>query len=107
MRLTERDVTAIKKVVTKHFGEDALVYLFGSRTDDTKRGGDIDLLVEHDPELEAGEVIRKKLKTMTDIQFALGDRKIDIVSIPFNQDKTDGEDVPIIIKNAREEGILL
>lgn len=108
MRLNEREIAAIKKAVEKNFGKDTPVYLFGSRTDDTKRGGDIDLLLEHDPALEANNVIRKKLKTMTDIQFALGDRKIDIVTVPFNPERGDVPiDASLIIKNARKEGILL
>ena len=45
---------------------------------------------------------------MTDIQFALGDRKIDIVTVPFNPDSGDVPiDASLIIKNARKEGILL
>ena len=41
MRLNEKEITAIKKAVQKNFGKDTSVYLFGSRTDDAKRGGDI------------------------------------------------------------------
>ncbi len=42
MRLDPEELKAIKKATEDIKGD---VYLFGSRTDDTKRGGDIDLLV--------------------------------------------------------------
>ena len=48
MRLTSEEVAAIKAAAAEAFGADAVVRLFGSRADDTKRGGDIDLLVEVD-----------------------------------------------------------
>ncbi len=41
MRLTSYQVTMIKKAFSETFGK-GKVYIFGSRTDDTKRGGDID-----------------------------------------------------------------
>ena len=49
MRLKAEEVAAIKEAARVAFGENAVVRLFGSRTDDTERGGDIDLHVEIDP----------------------------------------------------------
>ena len=48
MRLTEEEVAAIKDSARAAFGESVVVRLFGSRTDDGERGGDIDLHVEID-----------------------------------------------------------
>ena len=42
IRLNSFEVDAIKKAFKEVFKEGE-VYLFGSRVDDTKRGGDIDL----------------------------------------------------------------
>lgn len=42
MRLTEFERATIKKVFLEIFKE-GKIYLFGSRVDDTKLGGDIDL----------------------------------------------------------------
>ncbi len=42
MRLDTEELNAIKKATEDIKG---VVYLFGSRTDDTRRGGDIDLLI--------------------------------------------------------------
>ena len=49
MRLTPDEVAAIKDAAAHAFGDTVVVRLFGSRTDDTERGGDIDLHVEIDP----------------------------------------------------------
>lgn len=49
MRLSADYVRAIKDAAREAFGATAVVRLFGSRTDDTLRGGDIDLHVEADP----------------------------------------------------------
>ena len=53
----------------------AAVYLFGSRTDDARRGGDVDILVLSDPKLtweEAGRIRRRFWE-----QF--GFQKLDLV----------------------------
>ncbi len=46
MRITQRQRTAIVEATREIFGEQSTVRLFGSRADDTKRGGDIDLHVQ-------------------------------------------------------------
>ncbi len=48
MRLTDNDKRAIKEAFFEIF-EDGKIYLFGSRADDTKRGGDIDLYIPSPP----------------------------------------------------------
>lgn len=97
MRLTEEDRELIKKSVKTHFGESAKVYLFGSRADDTKRGGDIDLYIE--TEVIEG-VLQKKLKLIGELHYLLGEQKIDIVINNFLHDK-------YIFEVAKNEGILL
>ena len=46
MRLTERERSVIRQATAEVAGPAARVLLFGSRTRDGLRGGDIDLLVE-------------------------------------------------------------
>ena len=48
MRLTPLQQITICETVADIIGTGARVWLFGSRCDDDVRGGDLDLLVEHD-----------------------------------------------------------
>ena len=41
MRLTEFEINAIKQCALEIFGDNVQVFLFGSRVDDSKKGGDI------------------------------------------------------------------
>jgi uncharacterized protein len=61
---------------------DARVYLFGSRADDSRRGGDIDILVLGERAL----TLREKMKIKTALYCRLGDQKIDIVSFAKDSD---------------------
>ena len=44
MRLSNKELETIKNHIRNTFG-DVAVYLFGSRIDDSKKGGDIDLYI--------------------------------------------------------------
>jgi predicted nucleotidyltransferase len=79
MRLSESARQAIPETAREVFGPQARVSLFGSRTDDSLRGGDLDLLVElpaPDPEYR-----RKALTLAALLQQRLGDQPIDVVVI--------------------------
>ncbi len=99
MRLSQAERKAIKKAVENNFGPEAKIFLFGSRIDDSKRGGDIDLYIETC--LWGKELIRAKLMAMVDIQRSIGDRKIDIVTY---QPEVSGN-IPAIVKKARDTGV--
>ena len=100
MRISAKDSEIIKDLTRDIFGSTASVYLFGSRTDDTKKGGDIDLFIEADEVIES---VKKKITLMSKLQLKLGDRKIDIVTA----DRNDRENVPLVVRIARETGIKL
>ena len=73
------------KAIIQAYDTNAEVYLFGSRTDDKARGGDIDLLV-----LSKEIDLRAKLKILNQIYDLLGEQKIDLIiaedlSDPFHQ----------------------
>jgi len=46
MRLTPEQTRIIKAAVARELEPDARIWLFGSRVDDERRGGDVDLFVE-------------------------------------------------------------
>ncbi|PVY70802.1 hypothetical protein C8D92_108159 [Tamilnaduibacter salinus] len=46
MRLTNEEQKTIVRIVEKHLGTQAEVSVFGSRVDDSRRGGDLDLYIE-------------------------------------------------------------
>ena len=76
MRIAFSEAKAIKETVSAVFGARAEVWLFGSRADDAKKGGDIDLYVELPPEDYSYE---KKIRFWCELIRRLGDQKIDIV----------------------------
>lgn len=78
MRLNDRYRKVIVEVLHKHFGENADLYLFGSRADDSKKGGDIDLYIETD-EVTADDVLSLRSKAYIDMIKVLGEQKIDII----------------------------
>ena len=45
MRLSRKEIEVILNVAQKIYGTSVKVYLFGSRTDDSKKGGDIDQML--------------------------------------------------------------
>ena len=81
MRLQQKIIQKIKNIVTQIMGEHARVSLFGSRLDNDKKGGDIDLLITADPEQYT---LQNKIKLLVALKRQIGDRKIDIV---FDEEK--------------------
>ena len=77
MRITSLEKTIIKSSVKRHFGRDAGVYLFGSRVDDDRKGGDIDLYITTD--MPVSEIIRRKISLLVELENVLGEQKIDVV----------------------------
>ncbi|MCW0485050.1 nucleotidyltransferase domain-containing protein [Gaoshiqia sediminis] len=83
MRLTRFQIDSINKLAKKHFGQETTVYLFGSRTDDHKKGGDIDLLINNTQEETLS--LEAKIRFLAQLKAEIGDRKIDVV---FDNDTT-------------------
>ncbi len=73
MRLKEYEQKAIVSTV-KGLDQSAQVYLFGSRVDDSKKGGDIDLLVIS-TRLTSDDKRAIKMK----LYELIGEQKIDLV----------------------------
>ena len=101
MRLTDQQRTIIRATVAETFGVGADVWLFGSRVDDNKRGGDIDLLIETD-QVDVDAIARAEIFFLTRIQEKLGEQKIDVL-LDYPSRKTR----PPIFSIAKQTGILL
>jgi len=81
MRISTEQAEVLKKNVLALL-PNAAVYLFGSRADDSKKGGDVDIMVLSDRELVWKEKALIKHKYFE----KFGEQKIDIVSFAFNED---------------------
>ena len=77
MRLNQFEIDIIKQLAKKYFGQDTIISLFGSRTDDHKKGGDIDLLIKN--ENEKALTLEAKIHFLAKLKTKIGDRKIDVV----------------------------
>jgi predicted nucleotidyltransferase len=77
MRLSEFEIECIKNLAGRHFGKEVQVFLFGSRTNNKLRGGDIDLFIRN----TNGEhlKIRSKIDFITDLIIQIGEQKIDVI----------------------------
>lgn len=96
MRISSETAGIIRDTAAEIFG--APVRLFGSRLDDSARGGDIDLYVE--TQLSPEEAEARRLRMLARLARLLGDRKIDLVV------KTPGGDLPIHEVAGREGRVL-
>lgn len=98
IRLSDHQVLAIKQSFKECFTDQDHLWLFGSRTELSKRGGDIDLYIETIMSTPSA-ITKAKFNFITKLNIKLGEQKIDIVI----KDNTE----LLIYKIAREKGIQL
>ena len=99
MRITQQEKQTMIELKNKIFGEEASIWLYGSRTDDTLRGGDIDLMIIP-AENDTIDIFSKKIKYLVKLKDSIGDQKIDLLLKKPN-------DVRGIVKTALQEGVKL
>ena len=78
MRLTPHQRQVIQHTAIACFDSAVQVRLFGSRADDTRKGGDIDLLIEtqwQDP----ARIARAHSQFLARLYTALGEQRIDVL----------------------------
>lgn len=98
MRLTPHEVAAIKAAARLTFGPDAVVRLFGSRVDDARRGGDIDLHVETAVPVDIWAVKENFLERL----FArIDEQRVDVITTARGTEPTPIERI------AYRDGIVL
>jgi len=83
MRLTPEQTRAILGSVRRHLGESSRIWLFGSRLDDSRKGGDLDLYVETSP-----HPLRDELRCKIELEELL-DVPVDLIV------RREGDDSPI------------
>lgn len=79
MRIEKDKIDFFKKEIKKYL-QDFKLYLFGSRVDDNKKGGDIDILILSD------QLLSRKEKRLIKIEFynRFGYQKLDLVHFRFD-----------------------
>jgi Polymerase beta, Nucleotidyltransferase len=93
MRLSQLELKSIITTIKKNDPE-AEIYLYGSRTDDYKHGGDIDIAIVSD--IITQQEIRNIRLTLYNL---IGEQKIDIISGKMNMSP--------FLQKAVETGVLL
>jgi len=78
MRISPEEANFLKKEISALL-PDALIYLFGSRVDDGKKGGDIDIMVLSGRRLNWKEKSRIRWR----YYGKYGEQKMDIVTFSF------------------------
>ncbi len=98
IRLDNSQILVISKAFRAHFLPEDHLWIFGSRVDLNKRGGDIDLYIE--TSMSAEEASSARIKFLTNLEIELGEQKIDVVM------KIRDLDLPIY-EVAKNEGVKL
>jgi predicted nucleotidyltransferase len=89
MRINGQQAQAISDNVHRYLGEHARIWLFGSRLDAKKRGGDVDIYVEAAP-----HALMDELRCKIQLEEAL-DLPVDLIVRP------NGDDAPIAASQKR------
>ena len=77
MRLSAADRDLIKQRVHNHVGPSATIRLFGSRLDESRRGGDIDIFVDLAEPVD--DRLRLECELSALLERALDGRSVDVV----------------------------
>ncbi len=90
MRLTPNEISGIVQALSMSLSSHpAELRLFGSRVDDTLKGGDIDLLLIVANVNFRSELISNKHYLLADIKAAIGEQKIDLKIVLKKDLETD------------------
>jgi len=83
MRVSKEKLEFLKKIIESAI-DNVDIYIFGSRVESEKKGGDIDVLVLADKKIS----LIKKMQIKIKFWKKFGEQKIDIVSYTRNQEST-------------------
>jgi len=97
IRLKDEEIEIIKEVAIEIFGEDAKVYIFGSRVDLTKKGGDIDIFIETQKEV----FLNQEIEFLAKLEIKGVERSVDVLIKAKNRDNKP------IFEEAKRTGVLI
>ena len=78
IRLSDYDLKAAISLFLKYFLKEDKLWVFGSRVEQDKKGGDIDLYIETYADT-AQDALKMKNNFLWDLEQVIGEQKIDIV----------------------------
>ena len=96
IRLQTSQQEAIKQLASELF-ENARVFVFGSRTDMSQKGGDIDIYIQT---TKKDALLKAKLVFLREFEKRFGEQKVDLLVDNGSKHKT-------IYEIAKKEGVLL
>jgi len=96
MRLTSAQIDTIKTTARNVLGEGVQIWLYGSRVDDRRKGGDIDLLIESSQKVSL--MIRARIKHHIETALEI---PVDILMVQTGQSASAFETI------ARSRAIVL
>ncbi|MEY8688687.1 MAG: nucleotidyltransferase domain-containing protein [Leptothrix sp. (in: b-proteobacteria)] len=102
MRLSADQQRAVRVATQEAFPPGTRVCLFGSRADDQRRGGDIDLLVELPSPLPADEQVARRSRFVARLQRLIEVQRIDVLLTV-----ADAADPRAVVQSARRQAIEL
>jgi uncharacterized protein len=102
MRITSADLQAVEAASREAFPKGTRVVLFGSRVDDERRGGDIDLLVELPEALPPSDIVDRRTRFAARLYRLLEEQRIDVVVT-----EARAQEVSPVVESARRFGIEL
>lgn len=78
MRLNQKEISSLLKVFENfQLLSECKVFLFGSRLDKQKKGGDIDLLLVC-PEHLYSNILENKFRIKSELEFVVGEQRVDL-----------------------------
>lgn len=84
MRLSAEQTRSIVQSVRRHLGQGSRIWLFGSRLDDARKGGDLDLYIETD-----AHPLRNELRCKIELEDKL-DIPVDLIVRCFGEESPIG-----------------
>lgn len=75
MRLSQNKIDYLKKLSLEIFNS-RNIYLFGSRTDDNLKGGDIDIYIQSN---NKKDILKSKITFLREFEKYCGEQKVDLL----------------------------